>query len=227
MILLFENVTKYKSLPNSTEKQIIVSSASFSLLSGDRVSILGDSKLSVPVFLRLITGAALPTSGRIERFGRFSPPIGYAGSFHRELTGEENIKFTCKLYGQKPSPVIQFVGDFIENHEALRKPMKTYQDGFGKRIAFALSIAMDFDTYIAKTPIASGPKDYQKKCMDAFTEKTKHASLIIATNSEKFATTHTNKAIVLHEGIAQLFDNTSDGWSRFQQTKSDQQIAKG
>lgn len=222
MMLSFENVCKYKTLPNEREKKLIVSTTNFSLSQGDRVCILGDSKLAVPVLLRLITGAALPSSGKVKRRGRFSPPIGYVGSFHKELTGEENIKFTCKLYGQPPASVIKFVGDFIENREALKQPMKAYKDGLGKRIAFALSLAIDFDTYVARTPIASGSKEYQKKCMEAFTEKTQNSSLIVATNSEKFAEKHTTKALVITNGEVELFDSVSDGLLHFRHSNTEQ-----
>lgn len=216
MILSFEKVSKVKTDQVRHEKNVILSGATFTLSEGDRVCLLGDKNSGVPTVLRLIAGSELPTSGKILRNGKFSPPIGHVGSFHAELTGEENIRFICKLYGQQPKPVIEFIKEFIEADKELKQPMKKYQDGFGKSIAFALSLAMKFDTYLAKAPIASGSKEFQQKCMSAFADKTSNSSLILASNSLKLIRKYTSKAIVVHNGSATLFDDLEAGISEYQ-----------
>lgn len=216
MIITFDNVSKIKPIPGTHKKKYILESASFSFNEGDRVSLLGVKGSGVPTVLKLISGSELPTTGKIFRRGSFSPPIGDTGSFHGDLTGEENIRFICKLYGQQPKQVINFVKDFLEADKALRQPTKTYQGGFGKNVAFALSIAMKFDTYLVITPIPTGNSpDFQKKCMDAFTERTKDASLILTSNSVKLVRNFTDRAMVIHKGAAILFDDVEAGLLKY------------
>lgn len=216
MIISFDNVTKLKPIPGTHKKKHVLLDASFTINEGDRVSLLGVKSAGVPTVLKLISGSELPTTGKIIRRGSFSPPIGDTGSFHGDLTGEENIRFICKLYGQQPKTIIAFIKDFLEADKALKLPTKTYQDGFGKNVAFALSIAMRFDTYLVINPIPTGNSpEFQKKCMDAFTEKTKDASLILTSNSVKLVRNYTDRAMVIHKGAAILFDDIEAGLLKY------------
>lgn len=215
MILTFENVTKLKKIPGSNKKQNILSGASFTLNEGDRVSLLGVKSSGVPTVMRLMAGSELPTSGKIRRYGSFSPPIGDTGSFHGDLTGEENIRFICKLYGYNPKVVIKFIKDFLEIDKELKKPTKTYQDGLGKYIAFALSISMDYDTYLVSNPIPTGNIKYQSKCAEAFKQKISDSSLIITSNSAKIVRNLSNRAMVIHKGVALLFDDVEAGLTKY------------
>jgi len=41
-------------------------------------------------------------------------PVGFAGSFHKELTGAQNVKFIARIYGVDTNALVKFVEDFAK-----------------------------------------------------------------------------------------------------------------
>lgn len=66
---------------------------------GASVGLLGRNGAGKSTLLRMIAGTISPSSGRVVSDGSISWPVGFAGSFHGELTGAQNVRFVARIYG--------------------------------------------------------------------------------------------------------------------------------
>ena len=62
----------------------------------------------------MIAGNQKPDAGRIVTEGSVSWPVGFAGTFHPELTGVQNTRFVARIHGVDPEGLTDFVADFAE-----------------------------------------------------------------------------------------------------------------
>jgi len=109
----FINVTKTFRLRNGEVKHVL-RNANVSLPQGEVVGLLGRNGAGKSTTLRIIAGTQDQSDGQIIRKGSISWPIGFAGSFHPELTGAQNTRFIARVYGADTDDLLEFVRDFAE-----------------------------------------------------------------------------------------------------------------
>jgi capsular polysaccharide transport system ATP-binding protein len=85
-------------------------------------------------------------------------PLGFAGGFQGSLTGLDNARFIARIYGRDYRELRDFVEDFSELGAHLKQPTKTYSSGMRARLAFALSLAIEFDCYLIDEVIMVGTR---------------------------------------------------------------------
>ena len=178
----FRNVTKTYELKGG-KRNTILDNVSFKFPDKQNIGVLGVNGAGKSTLLRLIAGSEYPDKGRIIRKGKYSWPLGFAGSFHNSLTGIENLRFACRIYGANIKYVTSFVEDFSELGKYIKEPIKNYSSGMRSRLAFALSMAIDFDVYLVDEIMGVGDQGFQKKCHAAFEAKRKHSNIIMVSHS--------------------------------------------
>ncbi|MEM9845080.1 MAG: ATP-binding cassette domain-containing protein, partial [Pseudomonadota bacterium] len=77
----------------------MIDALSLSLPVGKSLALLGRNGAGKSTLLQLIAGTLKPDSGYIRSAGTISWPVGFAGSFHPDLTGGQNIRFIARIYG--------------------------------------------------------------------------------------------------------------------------------
>lgn len=181
-MIRFRDVTKSYRL--GIGRKTVLDNASFDILRGQSLGVLGVNGAGKSTLIRLISGASLPDRGRIDRRDvRVSWPLGFAGSFHGSLTGRENLRFACRIYGASIPKVTAFVQDFAELGEHLDMPVRSYSSGMKARLAFGLSMAIEFDVYLVDEITAVGDAIFKKRCDEVFTERRKVADVIMVSHS--------------------------------------------
>lgn len=167
---------------------------------GERVGILGRNGAGKSTMIRLISGAELPTSGKVERTMSVSWPLAFGGAFQGSLTGLDNLRFICRIYGVDPAGKIGFVEDFSELGIYLREPVKTYSAGMRARLAFAISMVIEFDCFLIDEIIAVGDARFHEKCnYELFVERGDRAMIIVSHNAS-YIQEHCSRAAVLSGG---------------------------
>jgi len=179
-MIKFKNVCKSYKLKDST--RTILDNVSFEFPEKKNIGVLGVNGAGKSTLLRLIAGTEFPNSGKIIRTGKYSWPLGFSGSFHGTLTGIENLRFACRIYDANIKEVTEFVKDFSELGKFIHEPIQTYSSGMRSRLAFALSMAIDFDVYLVDEIMGVGDQGFQDKCKDAFTAKREHSSVIMVSH---------------------------------------------
>jgi len=177
---------------------------------GESVGILGKNGAGKSTLLRVIAGTDEPDDGRVVRHGRMSWPIGFKGSFAGPLTGEENCRFAAHLYDQDVEYVTAFALDFSELGSAFYDPIRTYSSGMKARLAFGLSMAMEFDVYLVDEVTAVGDRSFKKKCKEAFQARRERASLIMVSHSIGTLKDNCDRCALLVNGKLNLYSSVDE-----------------
>ena len=182
----------------------------FVLPRGRNIGILGVNGAGKSTLLRLIAGTEAPDAGGIRRHVRLSWPLGFAGGFNGSLTGAENTRFVSRIYGVDPRRVRDFVEDFSELGGYLHMPVRTYSSGMKARLAFALSMAIDFDCYLVDEITGVGDQRFQRKCRAAFRERRGRSDLIMVSHNPDTIEGYCDMAAVLSGGRLTLHDDVGE-----------------
>jgi len=216
----FRNVNKAYKLKDSYK--VILNNISFKFPEKKNIGVLGVNGAGKSTLLRLIAGTEFPDSGKIIRSGHYSWPLGFSGSFHPSLTGIENLRFACRIYGADIREVTEYVKDFSELGKFIHEPIKTYSSGMRSRLAFALSMAIDFDVYLVDEIMGVGDKGFQDKCRTAFQEKSEKSSIIMVSHNMETIRDYSDVALLLtgeHLEIYEDVDKAIDLYNSFTHKK--------
>jgi capsular polysaccharide transport system ATP-binding protein len=209
----FSHVTKrYPSRHGAVE---VLSDVSFRIERGDKIGLLGYNGAGKSTLLRLIGGVERPTSGAITRDMSVSWPLAFSGAFQISLTGLDNLKFICRVYGIEPESKVAFIEDFAELGKFLREPVRTYSAGMRARLAFAISMAIDFDCYLIDEILAVGDSRFQAKCKLELFEKRGDRTMIIASHLPDVIKQHCHSAFVLSDKQAVRCHDLDEAYARY------------
>ena len=168
---------------------------------GERIGIIGGNGAGKSTLIRLISGIEQPSSGVVERTMRISWPLAFTGAFQGALTGLDNVRFICRVSGVDHRDVIDFVDDFSQLGRYLREPVKVYSSGMRARLAFAVSMMIDFDCYLIDEVVAVGDARFQARCQEELFVKRADRALIIVSHDSHYLRDHCQRAAVLERGV--------------------------
>jgi capsular polysaccharide transport system ATP-binding protein len=199
-----------KAYPTRAGSNAVLDSISFSFPPRTNIGILGKNGAGKSTLLRVIAGTELPDSGNIVRHGVVSWPIGFSGGFNGSLTGEENCRFVARIYGADIDEVVGFTADFAELKDYFYMPVKTYSSGMRARLAFGLSMAIEFDAYLVDEVTAVGDASFQQKCRKAFEDRSGRSSVIIVSHNLGTVRDYCQRCAVLKGGKLLCFDSVDE-----------------
>ena len=185
----------------------VLDGISFSVAMGERIAVLGQNGAGKSTLVQILSGLHRPTSGRIHRGLRMSWPLAFSGGFDGELTGSDNIRFISRLYNAPMRETFEYVADFTELGPQLDLQIKYYSTGMRMRLAFALSLAIQFECLLVDEVLAVGDRRFQQKCHDELFTNRKNCAMIIATHMIDFVKGYCNRALILKDGRGRVFDD--------------------
>ena len=178
--------------------------------SGSSYGVLGINGAGKSTLMRLLAGTEQPTTGKIRRTTRVSWPLGFSGGFHPNMTGRENLKFVARAYGESVRDVTSFVEDFAELGDFLDAPVKTYSSGMQARLAFGLSMSVEFDCYLIDEVTAVGDARFSAKCNQVFNSRRGNCDIIMISHGMETLKEYCTKGVVVADGNVLFFDNIDD-----------------
>jgi capsular polysaccharide transport system ATP-binding protein len=201
-----------KIYPTGSGPVQILSDINFTVRPGERVGVLGRNGAGKSTLIRLVSGAELPTSGIVERAMSVSWPLAFGGAFQGSLTGLDNLRFICRIYGADPEDKIQFVEEFSELGLYLREPVKSYSSGMRARLAFALSMVIEFDCFLIDEIIAVGDARFHERCNHELFTKRGDRAMIIVSHDAGYIREHCSRASVISGGRLHHFDTLDEAF---------------
>lgn len=205
------NVTK--RYPGHGGERTILNDISFRVMPGEKLGILGRNGSGKSTLIRLLSGVEHPSNGTIRRSMNVSWPLAFTGGFQGTLTGMDNLRFICRIYNTTIEDKIPFVQDFSELGRYLHEPVKTYSNGMRARLAFALSMIIEFDCFLIDEVIAVGDDRFKKRCQEELFEKRKDRAMIMVSHSAQFIKSHCTRVCVLLRGRLHHFARIEKGFA--------------
>lgn len=196
-----------KSFAAHNAPHLVLDDIDYTLMRGERLGICGLNGAGKTTLINIIAGALAPDRGKVVRHSRISWPLGYSGGFHSALTGLENVRFIARIYGRDIHQAAEFAQDFAELGKFFEMPIRTYSSGMRSRLAFAVSMAVDFELYLIDEVMSAGDLRFHEKCKQAIEERRNRADFVIVSHSLATIEENCNRFALLHEGKLSIFDD--------------------
>lgn len=193
----------------------VLKDVSFDLARGEKLGILGRNGAGKSTLIRLIGGAEKPTSGTITSTMSISWPLAFGGAFQSELTGLDNVRFISRIYNQDFEYNLAFVERFSELGSYLREPVRTYSSGMMARLAFAISMIIEFDCFLIDEIASVGDARFYERCNYELFDKRGDRAMIIISHDAGYVRDHCNRWAVLDQGRMVHFDDFEEAYPFF------------
>lgn len=190
----------HKVYPTRAGDRVILKDISFEFNRGEKLGILGRNGAGKSTLVRLVSGAERPTFGEITRNMSVSWPLAFGGAFQNALTGLDNVRFISRIYKQESAKNIDFVAAFTELGVYLREPVRNYSQGMRARLAFAISMIIEFDCYLIDEISAVGDARFYEKCEAELFSKRHDRAMLIISHDFNYIKWHCQRFAVLNEG---------------------------
>ena len=197
----------YKSYNVDGKINHVLHNISIQFPTHENIGILGLNGAGKSTLLRMIAGIEMPDSGTVKSTGRISWPIGFKGGFNSSLSGEENCRFVARIFNEDVDQVVGYTQDFAELGKHFFMPIGTYSSGMKARLAFGLSMAIDFDMYLVDEVIAVGDNIFKKKCKRVFRDRQDHSAIIMVSHNINTIKEYCTKCAILTSGSMRMFNN--------------------
>lgn len=201
-----------KTYSTARGRHAILNGVDLTIRAGEKIGILGRNGAGKSTLIRLISGAELPTSGDIRRGMKVSWPLAFSGGFQGSLTGADNIRFLCRVYGVPIAPVLDYVEEFAQLGAFMHEPVRTYSSGMRARLGFAATMAIEFDCFLIDEVIAVGDATFHERCRRELFERRHDRALLIVSHDERQIRDHCQRVVVLQSGRLHHFDSTDEAY---------------
>lgn len=207
-MILFDNVSKAYKVHRRWKP--VFNNLSFRIDRGDAIGICGANGAGKSTLMRMLAGVEPHTGGRIVRTMSTSWPIGYTSAFQMGLTGADNARFIARVYDKDEEELLAKVEQFADLGDYLFQPVRTYSSGMQARLAFGVSLTIDFDCYLVDEVTGAGDVRFRTKSERALMERSERAALVMISHDPGALQQYCRKGAVLYGGSLTLFDSISE-----------------
>ncbi len=205
--LRVENLGKVYPTPGSKP---VFSDLSFDLGRQDRLAVLGRNGQGKSTLIKILGGILPQSEGTVRWDMTSSWPIGFGGGFQGSLTGIDNIRFITRIYHRSYQDVFDRVEGFAELGSALHRPVKHYSSGMRARLAFGLSLAIEFDCYLIDELVSVGDARFQRKCNEELFERRGDRAFLMASHDMHMIGSLCDRALIIEGGRARMFNDVEE-----------------
>ncbi len=208
--LSVDGLEKTYPTPGAGHGKTLFRNLTFQLLRGERMAVLGRNGQGKSTLIKMLGGIVPANSGTIRWHMRPSWPIGFGGGFQGSLSGLDNIRFISRIYEKPFNETLARVDDFAELGSALKQPVKHYSSGMRARLAFGLSVAIEFDCYLIDELIAVGDARFVEKCNEELFNRRADRAFLMASHDMSSIKAVCSSALILESGEAKVFHDIDE-----------------
>ena len=213
-MIRFEHLTK--SFWTRDGPKFVARDINMTFPSGRSVGLLGRNGAGKSTLMQMIGGTVKPDKGTIRIKGSMSWPVGFAGSFHGDLTGQQNTKFIARVYGVDTDELLDFVEDFAELGAHFYLPVRSYSSGMKSRLAFGISIGIPFDTYLVDEVTSVGDAAFRRKSRLVFEERMRGSGAVVVSHAMADMRTLCDAGAVLEDGVLTYYEDIEEAIAQHQ-----------
>ncbi len=215
-MLQLHNISKTYPINHGHSRRVIFKDVNLTVQAGEKWGILGRNGAGKSTLIRIISGSDRPDSGQVLKNMSISWPLAFGGAFQGSLTGRDNAKLIARVYNVDIPKTIGLVEDFAELGNYLDEPVKSYSSGMSSRLAFAISMAIEFDCFLIDEGMSVGDHRFHKKCDDELFGKRGDRAMIIVAHQTDLIRAHCDHAAVLEEGRLTVHDNVDSAIAAYE-----------
>ncbi len=216
MKLELQNICKSYPIHHGRAQRQILHNVNLRVNSGERWGILGRNGAGKSTLIRIISGSDMPNSGQIIKNMSVSWPLAFGGAFQGSLTGKDNVRLICRVYNVDYQKTLALVEDFAELGQYLEEPVKSYSSGMASRLAFAISMSIEFDCFLIDEGMSVGDHRFHQKCNVELFEKRGDRAMIIVAHQTDLIRNHCDHAAVLEAGQLRVFESVDEAISVYE-----------
>ncbi len=199
-----------KSFATQRGRKYVARDISAVFPSGRAVGLMGRNGAGKSTLLKIIAGSIPADSGDILSTGSISFPVGFAGTFHPDLTGMQNTRFIARIYGIDTTELEEFVRDFAALDDHYQMPVRSYSSGMRSRLAFGISMGIHFDTYLVDEVTSVGDAAFRRKSAAVFKDRMSRSGAIVVTHSMAELRNLCDCGAILEDGNLYFYENLSE-----------------
>jgi capsular polysaccharide transport system ATP-binding protein len=188
----------------------VFTNLNFRIDQGESIGICGANGAGKSTLMRLIAGVEQPSGGTITRTMSTSWPIGYSSCFQSSLTGADNARFIARIYNHEEEDLLAFVEDFAQLGPYLHQPVHTYSAGMQARLAFGVSLAIDFQCYLVDEVTGAGDERFRIRCEEALLHRRDTATLIMISHDPGTLRQYCRRGAVVYGGTVVFYDTIDE-----------------
>lgn len=205
-MLELTNICKSYPVHHGRAERQVLNNINLRVERGEKWGIMGRNGAGKSTLIRIISGSEIPHSGTVAHDMSISWPLAFGGAFQGSLTGRDNTRLICRIYDIDFEKTIALVEDFAELGPYLNEPVKSYSSGMASRLAFAISMSVEFDCFLIDEGMSVGDHRFHQKCSVELFEKRADRAMIIVAHQTDLIRAHCDKAAVLENGQLTGFD---------------------
>jgi len=194
------------TISNSGSRRFVTAldGVSFELQAGDRLGLVGANGAGKTTLLKVLYGIYEPTAGSLDIRGKVDALFNINLGFRSEATGRRNILLRGLINGWTEGQIAERTDEIIEFSELgefIDMPFKSYSQGMGARLAFAIATTLEPEILLMDEWIGAGDASFQKKATDRMNELAERAGIIVlASHNEDLLSKTCNKRLELERG---------------------------
>jgi capsular polysaccharide transport system ATP-binding protein len=207
-MIRFDNVSKSYHIRNF-HKQVLTN-VSFTIERGESIGICGANGAGKSTMMRMLAGVEYPTGGTVTRTMNTSWPIGLGSCFAGGLTGADNARFIARVYDRDEDELIDFVEEFARLGPYLHQPVQTYSAGMNARLAFGISLAINFECYLVDEVTGAGDERFRARCEEELIKRRDTATLIMISHEPATLMQYCRRGAVVFGGMVVFYDTMEE-----------------
>ncbi len=201
---------------NRTQSDVLeaLSDVSFDVAAGEFFGIVGRNGSGKSTLLRCLSGIYRADRGAIEIPGRVAPFIELGVGFNPDMTARDNALINAVMLGLTPRrarELLPAIFAFAELEEFVHLKILNYSSGMVVRLAFAVTMQVNADTFLFDEVLAVGDEAFQRKCLERF-EQLKHEgrTVVIVTHDMSLIERFCDRAMLLAHGAVRLLGEPAE-----------------
>lgn len=210
MSLILNDIEKYYPIQHGKGLRVILDKINLHVEMGEKIGILGRNGAGKSTLIRIISGSEAPSKGNVFRGMSISWPLAFGDAFQGSLTGLDNVRLISRVYNVNYKIMLGHVESFADLGEYLYEPVKSYSSGMKARLAFAISMAIEFDCYLIDEVLSVGDHRFTERCNKDLFDKRSDRAMIIVSHQTDLIAEHCDRAVMLENGKLISFSSVEE-----------------